>query len=50
MISFDKKGTIRRINFCHFVQQAISAKYTVNDFILENRKFNFLRNAKRENR
>ena len=42
MISIDTKGTIRRINLFNFVQQAISAKY-----IVKNRKFNFLRNAKR---
>ena len=47
MISIDTKGTIRRINLFHFVQQAISGKYIVNVFILENRKFNFLRNTKR---
>ena len=35
MISIDTKGTIRRINLFHFVQQAISAKYIVNNFIAE---------------
>jgi len=43
LFSIYTKQAVGWIHLFHFVQQAIDIKYVVNNFVLENRQFYFLR-------
>ena len=43
LFSVYTKRAVGWVHRFHFVQQAVAVKYVVNNFILENRQFYFLR-------